>query len=240
MEETKQSLNIAIILAGGSGRRMGGMNAPKQFVNVYEKPILIHTLEVFDLHQGIDEIIVVCLDSYIQDLKMLIRKFELQKVTQVVTAGKTRQESSRSGVMAVSDKDAVIIVHDGVRPLISGRIIDDNIKAARAVGAVDTVIFTTDTIVKSASGKFMDDILNRGEIFLGQTPQSFRCQVLRDAHEFARQQGIVNASDDCQLVKKMGHEVALVAGDKLNLKVTTQEDLILLRTFVKMSKLRSI
>jgi 2-C-methyl-D-erythritol 4-phosphate cytidylyltransferase len=233
-------MNIAVILAGGSGKRMDSMDAPKQFVNVCEKPILIHTLQVFDLHQEIDEIIVVCLESHMQDLQAMIRKFALQKVRQIISAGKTRQESSYNSLRAVSQREAVVVVHDGVRPLLSERIIHDNIKAAQRCGAVDTVIRATDTIVKSADGEFIDDIPPRQELFLSQTPQSFRYEVLLQAHQWAARQQIINATDDCQLVKRMGHKVALVAGDKLNFKITTQEDLVLLRALMKMNGLRKI
>lgn len=236
-------MNIGIILAGGSGQRMGNMELPKQFTDIYGKPIIVHTLEAFDLHLEIDEIVIVCKKEYIEDMKILVRKFDLQKVKQVIEGGVTRQESVYNGLKAIENKvskEDVVLIHDAVRPLISGRIISDNIKGALEYGSVDTVIPTTDTIIKSVEGIYLDEVPVRRELYLGQTPQSFKYEVIKKSHDYCLENGILDATDDCQLVKKNGYKVALVNGDKLNFKITTQEDLMLLKALVKMSKLERI
>lgn len=229
--------NIGIILAGGAGVRMSNMNMPKQFADVYGKPVVVHTLEIFDLHMEIDEIIIVCKEDYIDDMKILVRKFDLQKVKAIVKAGATRQESSYNGILAVQDTESVLVIHDAVRPLVSARIISENIRLAREHGAVDTVVPANDTIVRSLDGLYMNDVPNRSELYQGQTPQSFKYSVIREAHEMFP---TGNSTDDCQLLLKAGKKVALVTGDKLNFKITTQEDLVLLKALVKMSRLERI
>jgi 2-C-methyl-D-erythritol 4-phosphate cytidylyltransferase len=144
-------MNIGVILAGGIGSRMGIKDMPKQFIDVYGKPILIHTLEKFDNNINIDRICIVCLKEYIEDVKILVRKFEINKVDLIVEGGNTRQESVSNALDSlgkICSQDDIVVIHDSVRPLISSRIIDDNIIYAQKYGAVDTVIPASDTIVK--------------------------------------------------------------------------------------------
>lgn len=230
-------MNTGIILAGGIGSRMRIKDMPKQFADVYGKPILVHTLEKFDNNVNIDEICIVCVKEYIEDVKILVRKFEIQKVNLIVEGGKTRQESVSNALDTLSkncNEDDIVVIHDSVRPLISSRIIDDNINYAKEYGAVDTVIPTSDTIVKSINNIDIDSIPVRKELYLGQTPQSFKFGLIKKAHENAKLNNIEDSTDDCQLVLKMNMKVNLVEGDKMNFKITSPEDLTLLKAIVKM------
>jgi D-ribitol-5-phosphate cytidylyltransferase len=236
-------VNIGIILAGGIGSRMGLVDQPKQFIDVYGRPILVHTLEVFDMHSEIDAIAVVCLPEWQEDVRIWLRRYEVNKVKWLVDAGKTRQESVYNGLKAISkdiSDDDIVVIHDSARPLISNRIISDNVAGAKRWKAVDTVIPSADTIIKSLNGEQMDSVPLRKELYLGQTPQSFKYSLIMEAHEHAKDNIIADATDDCQLILRRGTPVQLVQGDKLNFKITTMEDLLLLKAIVKIGNVESI
>lgn len=236
-------MNIGIILAGGIGSRMGIVDRPKQFIDVYGKPIIIHTLEAFDIHKDIDAIAVVCLPEWQEELKIWLRKYEINKVKWLVDAGKTRQESTFNGLKAIRSEvsdDDIVVIHDSARPLITNKIITDNIIKAKEFKAVDTVIPSADTIIKSIDGNKITDVPVRKELYLGQTPQSFEYGLILKAHQRAKEESILDSTDDCQLVLKSGTSVELVEGDKLNFKITTMEDLLLLKAVVKIGKVEKL
>lgn len=232
-------MNIAIILAGGSGIRMGS-DIPKQFIDIYGKPLIIHTIEAFDINPNIDYIAVICKNEFKEDLTIWIRKYGISKVKWIVDGGNTRQESVYNGINQLSDfcsNQDIVVIHDAARPLISQRIINENIESAKINKAVDTVIPTTDTIIRSIDGSVIEEVPVRRELYLGQTPQSFEYALIKKAHEEAKKENNLNATDDCQLVLKIGNKVSLVKGDKLNFKVTTFEDLLILKSVIKLGKL---
>lgn len=232
-------MNIAIILAAGSGTRMGNASVPKQFLMIYNKPIVVHTIEQFEMHFDIDEIVVVTKKDYIDEIKVWIRQFDLSKVHHVVEGGDTRQASVYNGLLAIAPfakDDDIVLIHDSARPLVNGRIISDNIEGALRYGAVDTVIPSADTIIHSQDGEKIDDVPLRKELFLGQTPQSFRYEKIIKAHQEAIKNHIENASDDAQLIRKNQGEVYLVNGDRLNFKITTFDDLMMLKALLKIGK----
>ncbi|MFX0548412.1 2-C-methyl-D-erythritol 4-phosphate cytidylyltransferase [Hathewaya histolytica] len=232
-------MNIAIILAGGSGTRMGS-DIPKQFIDIYGKPLIIHTIEAFDINPNIDYIAVICKKEFNEDLTIWMRKYGISKVKWIVDGGNTRQDSVYNGINHLSgfcsDED-ILVIHDAARPLISQRIINENIQGAKINKAVDTVIPTTDTIIRSIDGSVIEEVPVRRELYLGQTPQSFEYGLIKKAHEEAKKENNLNATDDCQLVLKIGNKVSLVKGDKLNFKVTTFEDLLILKSVIKLGKL---
>ena len=168
-------MNIGVILAGGSGTRMGS-DIPKQFIDIYGKPLIIHTLESFDLNSEIDSIAVVCKDEWKEDLNIWIRQFGVNKVKWIISGGNTRQESTYRAIKALEDvctDEDILIIHDAARPLISQRIINDNIVGAKEYGAVDTVIPSADTIIRSTNDSTIDSVPVRIELYLGQTQQTF-------------------------------------------------------------------
>lgn len=230
-------MNIGVILAGGSGSRMGIVDKPKQFIDIYGKPIIIHTLETFDSHSEIDAIAVVCLEEWMDDLKILLRKYEISKVKWMVKGGKTRQESIYNVIETISkecSKDDIVVIHDSVRPLVTHKIISNNIIGAKEHGAVDTVVPSADTIVKSIDGITIEEVPNRSQLYIGQTPQSFKFSLIKEAHYKAIEENVLDSTDDCQLILKLGENVYLVEGDKLNFKITSFDDLLLLKAIVKL------
>lgn len=236
-------MNIGVILAGGSGSRMGIVDKPKQFIDVYGKPVMVHTLETFDSHTEIDALAIVCLEDWIDDLTILLRKYEISKVKWIVNGGKTRQESTYNVLKALQNEcsdDDILVIHDSVRPLISHKIISNNIEGAKKYGAVDTVIPSADTIIKSIDSETIEEVPNRSELYIGQTPQSFRFSLIKEAHDKAIEEGVLNSTDDCQLILNLGEKVHLVDGEKLNFKITSFDDLLLLKAIVKLGKTEMI
>ena len=216
-----------VILAGGIGSRVCQVSRPKQFVEIYGKPLIIYTLETFEVIEEVEEITIVCNKEWIEQVNRWVRKYDITKVKYIIEGGMTRQESSYEAIKlleTMAEADDIIIIHDVARPLVNKKIILNNIQGTLKYGAVDTVISATDTIVKSNQGIYIDEIPKRIELYIGQTPQSFIFSTIKKAHHLACEEGVKNATDDCQLLLRQGIRVALVEGDRLNFKITTKED----------------
>lgn len=205
----------AILLMGGEGKRFGGA---KQFELLCGKPLYQWTLERLKSSSLFEEILLVCPAQH------------ASKISEAIPGGATRQASSLAGLKALSSDTEIVVIHDGVRPFVTERILKENILAARAYGAVDTCIPSTDTLVYAPTGSKIDAIPERSAYLRGQTPQSFSYPLILEAHEKTSQ---TNASDDCQLVLEMGHPVHIVMGEPSNLKVTTPFDLKLAELLMK-------
>lgn len=234
-------MNIALIVAAGSGSRMGNADKPKQFLPIYGKPLMIHTIEAFEVHDEIDAIVVVTNEAYIDQVKVWCKQYDLGKIKAVVSGGNSRQISVFNGLQAVKaiSKDPsndIVLIHDAARPLISQRIITDNIRICEKYDAVDTVIKASDTIVRSVNEETISDIPARNELYQGQTPQSFKLSLILDAHEYVKTHEVNNVTDDCKLVLSLGKEVRLVEGSKQNFKITTFDDLMMLKALLKIGK----
>lgn len=231
-------MNIAVILAGGSGSRLG-RDCPKQFLKVAGKLIIEHTIDVFEHHNRVDEIAVVCKEEYIQQIESLILKNKYTKLHKVLVGGKERYHSSLSAIAAYQNDDDNLIFHDAVRPLVTARIIDDCLDAMSHYRAIDVAIKTTDTIIAVDSNSTILNIPNRALLYNGQTPQCFKRGVIRKAYEIALQDPNFSTTDDCGVVKKYLPEepIYVVAGETFNMKVTYAEDLFLLD---KLFQLKSI
>ena len=221
----------AEILAGGSGTRLGKTEMPKQFLNLGNKPIIIHTIEQFVLNIRIEKIIVCVSPEWVPYTNDIIKKYigEVPKLF-VTEAKSTRNDSVMSDCeyiknnFGLSNKD-VIIIHDAARPFISQRIIDDNISAVLENDAVDTVISAYDTIVESDDGKFIKNIPIRGNFYRGQTPQSFKIQKLQALYEKLTPDEREILTDTCKIFTLNGEKVNLVKGESYNMKITTLHDL---------------
>jgi 2-C-methyl-D-erythritol 4-phosphate cytidylyltransferase len=234
-------MNIALIVAAGSGSRMGNADKPKQFLPIYGKPLMIHTIEAFEVHDEIDAIVVVTNEAYIDQVKVWCKQYDLGKIKAVVAGGDSRQISVHNGLQAVKalskdPKNDIVLIHDAARPLISQRIITDNIRVCEKYDAVDTVIKASDTIVRSVNEESISDIPARNELYQGQTPQSFKLSLILDAHEYVKTHAVNNVTDDCKLVLSLGKEVRLVEGSKQNFKITTFDDLMMLKALLKIGK----
>ena len=233
-------MNIALILAAGSGSRMGNTDKPKQFLPIYGKPLMVHTIEAFEINDEVDAIVISTNEEYIDDVKVMCKQYDLSKVKAVVAGGSTRQKSVYNGLQGVKSlgakDDDIVVIHDSARPLISQKIISENIKVCKQFGAVDTVIKASDTIVHSQDNEKITDIPPRNELYQGQTPQTFKLSLILKAHEAVLNQQIPNVTDDTKLVLLQGIDVHLVEGDKLNFKITTFDDLMMLKALLKIGK----
>ncbi|MGM9746274.1 MAG: SDR family NAD(P)-dependent oxidoreductase [Paludibacteraceae bacterium] len=221
--------NVAVILAGGSGNRLGG-NLPKQFLKVAGKQIIEHTVDVFEQHEQIDEIAIVSKDDFILDVEQMVVNGKYKKVKKILCGGRERYHSSLSAINAYTDNEDNLIFHDAVRPLLNGRIITDCIEALKCYDAVDVCIPTTDTIVQVDKNDCIDTIPNRAVLRNGQTPQCFKRGVIAKAYEIALKDLNFVTTDDCGVVRRYLPDVPIkiVNGEVFNMKVTYTEDLFLL------------
>lgn len=228
-------MNIAVIFAGGTGQRMNSRTKPKQFLLVHGKPIIIYTLEAFDQHPDIDAIVVVCLKEYIDVLEQLIAKFGVGKIAAIVLGGSSGQESIRNGVDKANrlyPADSVVIVHDGVRPLIDQQTITDCIVSVKKNGSAVTVVPATETIVQSEDG-VITNIIDRKQCQLARAPQCFRLGELHDAHHKAVEEGGgLDFIDSASLMLYYGHKLYEVEGANSNIKITTPSDFYIMRAIM--------
>lgn len=225
--------NIAVILAGGTGARLG-WDKPKQFLKVAGKTVLEHTVTIFQKHIAIDEIAIVVRQGYFIDVETMILKNKWTKVKKILNGGEERYQSSLSAIKAYEDEDRGninLIFHDSVRPLLSAKIIDDVIDALRTYDAVDVAIPSADTIIELEDNKkLISNIPKRDLLWRGQTPQAFKFQVIKKAYENALLDSNFHVTDDCGIVIKYLPEVKVfvVDGEERNTKLTYPEDVYLI------------
>ena len=217
----------AIVLASGTGTRFRS-ETPKQFLKLAGKTVLEHTLDVFQLHTEIDEIVVVVAPESRLLVEEIITRGAYSKVKALVAGGSTRQASSASGIAAITGDDRKVLVHDSVRPLLDHAVIDRCLAALDAHDVVDTGIPSGDTVIRVDGQGYITDIPDRGVLRLGQTPQGFRAGLLRKAHALAIHDPELKVTDDCGLILhyKLGH-VKVVDGDVNNIKITYPSDVYL-------------
>lgn len=230
---------FAAILAGGVGSRMGNSDVPKQFLNLGDKPILIHTIEKFIINSKFDKILVLTPNNFINSTIDLIRNIEgeTDKII-VLEGGETRNDTIRNAINYIKsnfsiDDDSIIVTHDSVRPFVSHRIIEDNIKMASEYGACDTVIPATDTIVESVDGDTISSIPLRDYYYQGQTPQSFKINKLDSLYNNLSKEEIDSLTDAAKIFTLNNEDVFLVEGDVTNIKITYPYDLKLANTILK-------
>lgn len=221
--------NIAIILAGGIGSRLG-YSTPKQFYKVAGKSVIEHTVDVFESHPNIDEIFIVINPNYTMNVENMVVANEWRKVKKVLNGGRERYDSTLAAINAC-DGECNLIIHDSVRPLVNHRIINDCITALEMYNAVDVAVPATDTIIQvDESGKIITDIPNRKYLRRGQTPQAFKMSVLKHAYELALADPNFVATDDCGVVLKYlpNEKTYVVDGEESNIKLTYKEDIYLM------------
>ncbi len=225
---------LAIIPAGGVGRRMGG-DIPKQFLPLAGVPVLVHTLRAFQRSPLIDEIFLVVPEGDIQVVrKDIVEEHGLSKVTSVLAGGAERQDSVANALTLVRDDHGIVLVHDAVRPFVTGDLIRQVAAAAEEHGAAAVGLPVRDTVKRVSAAGVVEKTLDRKGLWLTQTPQAFQRQVLCAAYEKAAQDGF-SGTDDASLVERMGVSVWMIPGDHDNIKMTTPEDLelgaIIIRRF---------
>lgn len=223
-------MNIAVILAGGSGSRLGGA-LPKQFLKVGGKEIIAYTIEAFERNPHIDEIAIVSRAEYVEQMREIVARNHYLKVRKILKGGRERYDSSLAAINAYVDPEDVLLLHDGVRPMVSQRIIDDCVEAMAHYDAVGVAVKTTDTIVQVNERECITATPARSTLRNMQTPQCFRLRIIREAYERALRDPAFVTTDDCGVVARYMPEVPVyvVEGEASNIKVTYKEDLALMR-----------
>jgi 2-C-methyl-D-erythritol 4-phosphate cytidylyltransferase len=229
----------AVIIAGGSGSRMG-QNIPKQFINVYDKPVLIYTLESFQRHPEIDAIEVVCIDGWEQIVRSYAEQFNISKLDQIVLGGASGQESIRNGVFALEGKaqpNDLVVIHDGIRPLVDASVLSDVLRVARKYGnAVTSMpyneqIFVVDKDDPTTTNKYIP----RETLRRVSTPQAYRFDLLDKAYHraFAEGIGILGSNYTNTMMVQLGVTLHFAAGSDKNIKLTTKDDLEMFKAYLK-------
>lgn len=227
---------VAVVLAGGSGSRVG-LNIPKQLLKVAGRTIIEHTVEALHACPEISEILVVMAADSVPTAERLLVKPGLPKVTRVLAGGADRGASTRRALDALGDEECNVLFHDAVRPLLSRRVVSDCVEALRTYQAVDVATASADTIVRIDGDDQIVEIPDRTLLRRGQTPQGFRLSVIRRAYELAEADGTFTATDDCGVVLHYLPEVPIyvVAGDEQNMKVTYPVDLFIVDKLFQLS-----
>jgi len=219
-------MNIALIFAGGSGTRMNARSKPKQFLELHGKPIIIYTLELFENHRDIDVIVVVCVEDWINYLRKMLKKFDITKVKEIVAGGETGQESIYNGLKSAVQnfsQDSVVLIHDGVRPLIDDVTISENIRIVREKSSCITCIPATETLIVVQDDNSLDIPLRKNS-FLARAPQSFILRDIWEVHQKAKAEGRNDFIDSCTMMSHYGKKLATVMGPMENIKITTPTD----------------
>ena len=229
-------MKTALIFAGGTGQRMNSRTRPKQFLELHGKPIIIYTLEHFENHPDINGIVVVCLAEWIPYLQQLLEKFHLRKVFAIVPGGRSGQESIFNGFKKISEHyppESVVLIHDGVRPLINGQVISDNIKSVLEHGNAITVSDAIETMVlKNGEDSAVGDILDRKKCEVAKAPQSFYLKDIYAAHQKAIAEDRLDMIDSAMLMQWFGKQLYSVNCEGINIKITTPLDFYIFRAIL--------
>lgn len=230
-------MNCALIFAGGTGTRMNTKGKPKQFLELHGKPIIIYTIERFEFCSMIDEIVVACNPEWIDYLQKLIDKFQIGKVVKIVPGGKTGQESIRNGLNALyerhaKDEDTVVLIHDGVRPLIYPETIEENIETVRKYGNCITTAPVTETVLETNDAGEAVQTIDRSKCCLARAPQGYYLKDIVEAHRKLVAAGDPPVIDSASLMSSYGVKLHMIAGPMENIKITTPVDFYIFRAIV--------
>lgn len=229
-------MNTAVIFAGGVGSRMHSKDLPKQFLKMHGKPIIIHTLELFEDNPEIDNIVVSCVADWMEYLKKLVEKYNLKKVKLIVKGGNSGQESIFNGLKAAeivgNRKGDIVLIHDGVRPLINSKTISDNIASVKKNGSAITSVKVKETILIVDKDESINEVPNRAASRLARAPQSFYLDDILRAHERAIKENKLDFIDSCSMMQYYGKKLYLVNGPQENIKITTPDDFYTMRALL--------
>lgn len=231
MPERVIEMNIALLIAGGSGARMN-QDIPKQFLNVNDRPVIVYTLEAFQKHSDVDAIAVVCIDGWETILSAYAKQFGITKLKHIIPGGECGQASIRNGVYELEkhyDKDDIVLIHDAIRPMVSQEIISDAIVKAQKYGSAIAAIPCAEAmlVVEDQDGDVItsQETFPRDHLKRTQTPQAFPIGKICDVHRKAVEAGVLNSVASCTLMIEMGEKVHFSAGSEKNIKLTTTEDI---------------
>ena len=221
----------ALIFAGGAGRRMNTRSKPKQFLEMHGKPIIIYTLEHFEYHPQVDRIVVVCLEDWIEELKGLLKRYGITKVCDIMPGGETGHDSIYCGLEAMKVYTAqadIVLIHDGVRPLINEELITKNIEAVKQYGNAITAEAVRESVVRSEDGKYISEVPLRDQMYVAKAPQSFRYGEILSLYERA-QQDHRKSIDSAHLCSIYGMRMHMLKSTKNNMKITDAADYYIYR-----------
>lgn len=228
-------MNIAVIFAGGTGLRMNTKTRPKQFLELHGKPILVYTLELFQQAPSVDSIILVMLESWINYSEELVDRYRLTKVAAIIAGGSTGQQSIYNGLKKAHDlypDDSVVLIHDGVRPLIDIDTIERSIQCTREKGSSITVSPAIETVVLMTSGGEVGEIMPRSQCQMAKAPQSFILGEIYKNHVKAREEGRTDFIDSASLMQYYGKKLYTILGPAENIKITTPGDFYVFRAII--------
>ncbi len=231
-------MTTAIILAAGTDRRFE-MDIPKQFVNVNNRPLVVYTLECFEKHPEIDEIIVACLDGWQELVRAYATQFEISKLKSIITGGSNAQESTHKVLQFMKDThdvNDIVVIHDSIRPLVTDEIITRSIDECKKNGMGVAATNVMDNIMRSDNKHDGNVSIDRDEIMKIQTPQTFRYGYISDIHERAVREGVVGFWDNSSLLTNLGEKVHFSEGSGRNHKINTVDDLELFKVIYKMTQ----
>ena len=226
-------MNIGVIFAGGIGRRMNTNDRPKQFLLVHGKPIIVHTIELFEYHKEIDGIIVVCVEDWIPYMEEMKYRYRLDKIGKIVPGGQTGQMSIYNGLCAAKEiygvGDNIVLIHDGVRPLINAKTISDNIRSVKEHGTAITCTLAKETVILVDDHSNVKQVPSRENSRLAQAPQSFWLRDILKVEQQAIADGNTNMIDSCTMMRAYGYKLSVVIGPTENIKITTPDDFYIFR-----------
>lgn len=233
-------MNFAVIFAGGVGKRMAGSQIPKQFLEAQGKAIIIHTLEFFQENPLVDKIVISCVSGWLDHMQELVQKYRLDKVVSIVPGGASGQLSIYHGLTEAKKQmktnEDLVLVHDGVRPLISDELITRNVETAQKFGSCITCVKVIETIVKSCDQSAVDMVYDRDSMLVAKAPQTFRLADILAAHERAMAEGITDFIDSCTLMSHYQYPLHMILGDYKNIKITTPIDYAMFKAILDEEK----
>ncbi len=235
-------MTTALVFAGGTGIRMNTRSKPKQFLEMHGKPIIIYTLEHFEIHPDVDSIVIVCLEEWIDELKKLIRRYEINKTVKIVPGGETGHDSIYNGLCAMKDicaGDDIVLIHDGVRPLITEELISQNIESVKKFGNAITAEAAKESVVRSNNAGTITDIPPRSEMYVAKAPQAFYYGDIMELHERAARDNVksIDSSHLCSIYNVKMH---MVKSTGYNIKITEPADYYIFRALYEAMENRQI
>lgn len=224
-------MTTALVFAGGTGRRMNSRSRPKQFLEMHGKPIIIYTLEHFEYHEKIDDIVIVCIREWIEELKVFLKRFGISKARNIIPGGMTGHDSIYYGLQAMREfcmDDDIVLIHDGVRPFITEELITENIRAAKEFGSAITSEMARESVVRSIDGEQVCDVPPRNQMYTAKAPQTFRFGRITQLYEKACIDGVksIDPSHLCSIYHEPMH---LILSTKNNIKITEPADFYIFR-----------
>lgn len=219
--------NAGVIVAAGSGTRMG-TDLPKQFLDVFGMPVIVHTLKKFNSCNSIHEIVIVTKEEFIPLCHSLVETYDLNKVVSIVVGGKTRQISVCNGINSVSDDVENVFIHDAARPLVSVETIEKCASVLSNEKACAVGVPMKDTIKYSSDGRYIQKTVDRSLLWQIQTPQCFKKHLALQLHKRALDDGF-EATDDCMIFEHYGENIAIVEGEYENIKITSPQDIFVMK-----------